>query len=227
MHFTLGNDINPKLRPFVQVIGGLGMILGDDCEILLHDVSRLDRSIVACANGHVTGRPLGSPMSAYGLRLLSGDVFSGQESVHTYAARANNGKLIKCGVIAIRDDGGEIIGLICIHFDTAKAMAAKELIDALFSYGWPEDTEPINEFFGLEIEDVFNNAFQEMKGLFDKPVPDLPKAQKKIIIKNLRERGFFLMKGAVGYVARKMGKSKFTIYGYIREIERADQRSNC
>ena len=127
----------------------------------------------------------------------------------------------------MRDDGGEIIGLMCIHFDTAKAMAAKELIDALFSSGWPSDAEPVNEFFGLEIEDVFNNAFQEMKGLFDKPVPDLPKAQKKIIIKNLRERGFFLMKGAVGYVARKMGKSKFTIYGYIREIERADQRTNC
>jgi predicted transcriptional regulator YheO len=159
-------------------------------------------------------------MSVYGLQLLSGDAFSGSQNVHTYTAKANNGKLIKCGVIAIKDGDGETIGLMCLHFDTAKARAAKELLDALFSPDWSADVTPVNEFFGLEIEDVFNNTFQEMKGLFDKPVSELSKAQKKIIIKNLMERGFFLMKGAVGYIAGKMGNSKFTIYGYIREIEK-------
>jgi predicted transcriptional regulator YheO len=221
MNVAEDNDINPKLRPFVQMVGGLARILGNDCEVLLHDVGRLDRSIVASANGHVTGRSLGSPMSVYGLQLLSGDVFSGHRNVHMYTARANNGKLIKCGVIAIKDGCGEIIGLMCIHFDTTKAEAAKELLDALFSSEWSADIEPINEFFGLEIEDVFNNTFQEMKGLFDKPVSELSKAQKKIIIKNLIDRGFFLMKGAVDYIARKMGNSKFTVYGYIREIEKS------
>jgi predicted transcriptional regulator YheO len=220
MNSAEDSDVNPKLRPFVQIVGGLAKILGNDCEVLLHDVNRLERSIVACANGHVTGRSLGSPMSVYGLQLLSGDVFSGSRNIHTYTASANNGKLIKCGVIAIKDGDGAVIGLLCLHFDTTKARAARELLDALFPFEWSADVEPVNEFFGLEIEDVFNNAFQEIKGLFDKPVSELSKTQKKLIIKNLMERGFFLMKGAVEYAAKKTGNSKFTIYGYIREIEK-------
>ncbi|MDR0616122.1 MAG: helix-turn-helix transcriptional regulator [Synergistaceae bacterium] len=220
MHLAEGHDIHPKLRPFAQLVQGLAKILGDDCEVLLHDVSRLERSIVACANGHVTGRPLGAPMSVYGLELLSGDVFSGSKSVYIYMARANNGKLVKCGVIAIRDDDGEIIGLMCLHFDITKAIAARDLLDAFFLSGGIADAEPVNEFFGLEIEDIFGNAFQEIKGQFGKPVSELSKTQKKIVIKNLINRGFFLMKGSVEYAAKQMGNSKFTIYGYIREIEK-------
>jgi predicted transcriptional regulator YheO len=202
------------------MVEGLAKILGSDCEVLLHDVSRLERSIVVCANTHVTGRSLGSPMSVYGLQLLSSDVFPKSRYIHTYTARANNGKLIKCGVIAIRDGDGEIIGLLCLHFDTTKARTAMELLGELFSADWSADIEPVNEFFGLEIDDVFNNTFQEMKALFEKPISKLSKAQKKIVIKNLIERGFFLMKGAVEYIAREMGNSKFTIYGYIREVEK-------
>jgi predicted transcriptional regulator YheO len=202
------------------MVEGLAKILGSDCEVLLHDTSCPERSIVACANGHVTGRSLGSPMSVYGLQLISSDVFRKSRYVHTYTAKTNNGKLIKCGVIAIRDGIGEIIGLLCLHFDTAKAAAARELLEELFPSDWSADMEPINEFFGREIEDVFNNTFQEMKGLFDKPISELSKPQKKTVIKNLIESGFFLMKGAVEYIAREMGNSKFTIYGYIREIER-------
>jgi predicted transcriptional regulator YheO len=214
------NGINPKLCHYARLVHALAKILGDDCEVLLHDVNHLERSIVACANGHITGRPLGSPMSAYGLELLNSDVFSKSGDVHTYTARANNGKLIKCGVIALRDDAGDIMGLLCIHFDTTRAAAAREFIGSLISFDGDSAPEPVNEFFGLEIDDVFNDAFREISGLIDRPISELPKSQKKIVIKNLMERGFFMMKGAVGYIAKEMRNSKFTIYGYMREIER-------
>ncbi|MDR1471302.1 MAG: PAS domain-containing protein [Synergistaceae bacterium] len=220
MHSSDLRGIHPKLGQYAQLVYGLAEILGNDCEVLLHDVSRLERSIVACANGHVTGRSLGSPMSVYGLELLNSGVFAKPNDVHTYIARANNGKLIKCGVIALRDGDGEIIGLLCIHFDTTRALAAREFIDSLVSSGGDAGSEPVNEFFGLEMDDVFNDVFREIKGLVDKPISELSKSQKKIIIKNLMKRGFFLMKGAVEYIAGEMGNSKFTIYGYIREIEK-------
>lgn len=212
------HGINPKLCHYARLVHALAEILGSDCEVLLHDVNHLDRSIVACANGHITGRPLGAPMSVYGLELLSSGVFSKSNDVHTYTARANNGKLIKCGVIALRDDAGDIIGLLCIHFDTTKAAAAMDFIGSLISFDGA--SEPVDEFFRLEIDDVFNDAFQEISGLIDGPISELSKSQKKMVIKNLMDRGFFMMKGAVEHIAREMRNSKFTIYGYIREIEK-------
>ena len=216
-------EMHPQLKPFVQVIHGLAAILGEDCEVILHDVTRLERSIVACANGHITGRPLGSPMSAYGLELLNTKKFANEHSTYTYMARANSGTLIRCGVLALRDAEGEIIGLICIHFDASKAQAARELLESFFAVGGGVTREePVNEFFGLELEDVFNNTMQEIRHNADKPLKKLSKVHKKEVIRTLIDRGFFMMKGAVEHVAREMGNSKFTIYAYMREIERED-----
>lgn len=213
--------MNAKLRPFVQLVKGLGIILGEDCEILLHDIERLEHSIVASANGHITGRSLGSPMSVYGLELLNSGLFSKENDVHMYMARANNGALIKCGVVALRDETGEIMGLLCVHFDTAKARAAREFFDQFLSDGLARKSEPINEFFGHDLDDVFKNALREAGAEIGKPVSSLSKKEKKAVIEKLIDRGFFMMKSAVGYVAREMGNSKFTIYGYIRELAKS------
>lgn len=214
-------EMHPGLRPFVQIVKGLAAILGNDCEVLLHDVSRLEHSIVACANEYVTGRPLGSPMTGYGLQLLSSDEFWRNDGIHTYMARANNGALVRCGVISLKDESGSVIGLLCVHMDTAKAQIAREFIEGFFSVGRgvPKE-EPINEFFGLEIEDVFKNTMHEVKIGLDKPLYSLSRSEKKEVIRNLIDKGFFMMKGAVEYVAHEMGNSKFTIYAYMREVEK-------
>lgn len=221
MSFDSISSMHPQLRPYAQLVKGLAEILGSDCEILLHDVSRLESSIVACANEHLTGRALGSPMSAYGLELLNSEKFSTNHGTYTYIAKANNGALIRCGVISLRDDSGQVIGLLCLHFDMAKAQVAKEFVDKFFSVGAESATEPIDEFFGIEIEDVFNNTIQEVRIARGKALDSLTKPEKKEVIKNLINKGFFMMKGAVDYVAKEMGNSKFTVYAYMREIEKS------
>jgi YheO-like PAS domain len=47
------------LRPVVDM---LGHMFGSTSEIVLHDLRDLDASIVAIANGHVSGRGLGGPV---------------------------------------------------------------------------------------------------------------------------------------------------------------------
>ena len=220
MHLEIAEQMHPCLRPFVQVVRGLAAILGDDCEILLYDVGMLERSIVACVNGHITGRELGSPMTGYGLQLLNtADQYPG--GVHIYMARANNGVLIKCGVIFLRDERDKVTGLLCLHIDTAKAQVAKKLIDQFFSVETDGgESEPINEFYGLEIEDVFKNTLFEIKITSGKPLYALSKGEKKEIVRNLLDRGFFMMKGSVDFLAKEMQNSKFTIYAYMREVQK-------
>lgn len=220
MHLEIAGQLHPHLRPYVQVVRGLAAILGDDCEILLYDVSMLEHSIVACVNGHVTGRELGSPMTGYGLQLLNtADRY--RNGVHIYMARANNGVLIKCGVIFLRDERDKLIGLLCLHIDTAKAQVAKKLIDQFFTAASDgENSEPINEFYGLEIEDVFKNTLLEVKIASGKPLYALSKGEKKEIVRSLLDRGFFMMKGSVDFLAKEMQNSKFTIYAYMREVQK-------
>ena len=66
----------PKLSPEVQreralilsaldtVVPMLGAMVGDHIEVVLHDLTHPERSVLRIANGHVTGRQPGSPVLA-------------------------------------------------------------------------------------------------------------------------------------------------------------------
>ncbi|NCC62792.1 MAG: hypothetical protein EOM12_18120, partial [Verrucomicrobiae bacterium] len=49
------------------------------------------------------------------------------------------------------------------------------------------------------------------------------KTEKKEVIKELHDRGFFLLKGSVDRVANEMGNTKYTIYSYIRDVQKQDK----
>jgi predicted transcriptional regulator YheO len=51
----------------------------------------------------------------------------------------------------------------------------------------------------------------------------LSKPEKKEVIKELHDRGFFLLKGSVDRVANEMGNTKYTIYSYIRDVQKQEK----
>ena len=62
--------MEPIMKEYCELVGFLGKVLGQDYEIILHDLSNMDHSVIAVANGHVSGRRIGSPMNENGLRLI-------------------------------------------------------------------------------------------------------------------------------------------------------------
>ena len=52
--------MNPYLQSFLPMVDFLAEVLGKDAEIVLHDVLDIDKSIVAIANSHISGRAVGS-----------------------------------------------------------------------------------------------------------------------------------------------------------------------
>ena len=55
------------------VVDGIAGTFGPRCEVVLHDLSTLDHSIIKIANGHVTGRTIGGSITDQGLRQLRSD----------------------------------------------------------------------------------------------------------------------------------------------------------
>ena len=53
---------NPLLEPYKALVPFLAELLGESCEILLHDISQPKHSVIAIANGFHTGRKVGSPL---------------------------------------------------------------------------------------------------------------------------------------------------------------------
>jgi predicted transcriptional regulator YheO len=51
-----------------------------------------------------------------------------------------------------------------------------------------------------------------------RPLRYTTKQEKLEILQSLEEKGFFSLKGAVETLCKELGKSRFTVYGYLREI---------
>ena len=198
------------------------------------ELSSPERSLVLCETGYVTGRSEGGPMTDFGLLMLQSEEYQSREGVFNYLAKNNRGELIKCSCIFIRDENDKIIGFLCINYDLKKAVAAQELIEGLLRVEMsgagvePAEEpgarfpEPVRESFAQDIDEVVGDSLAQVKRRIGKPFKYLTKPEKKEVVRELHDKGFFLLKGSVDILAAEMGNTKFTIYSYIREIQKKD-----
>lgn len=232
--------MNPKLKIMIPVVRGLANILGKDYEVNLHDVTMPEHSLVMCENGHVTGRAPGAPMTDFGLYMLQSEEYQNKEGIYNYLARNNRGELIKCSAIFIRDENEKMIGFMCINYDISKAVAAQELIESILHLDmekveqYPESPQaepqkpdkfpvPIREWYAQDLEEVVTDSLTQVKTRIGTPLNYLTKPEKKEVIKELHDRGFFLLKGSVDRVANEMANTKYTIYSYIRDVQKLEK----
>ena len=216
--------IRAELLPYVGLVKGLGELLGKDCEVLLHDVSAPEASIVACANAEVSGRGVGSPMTDFSFVLLHDPKYKKMDGVYNYSGRTKDGRQLKCGVHFIKDAAGEIVGFLCINMDVSKITAARAVLDEFFKIDAPSQGEPFREHFAQEIDDVVEDSIAGMKKRWGSDLSALSRVNRIRVVEALDEAGFFLVKGAMERLSAELKKSKFTIYGYLREAH-SDRRT--
>lgn len=212
--------IPQQLLAYVGLVKGLGTMLGRDCEVLLHDVSHPESSIIACENGHVSGRGVGSPMTDFGLLMQKDPKYRNMDGVYNYLAKTEEGKVLKCGVFFIKNEAGKIIGYLCINMDITKVRAAQELLGEFFKVDGNINSQDnvYRERFSREPDDVTSSSIASVKERWGNDLSLLPRADKTEVIRELEEGGFFLIKGAMERLAAEMKRSKFTLYAYIREV---------
>lgn len=210
--------IHTILKAFIPVTKGLAQMLGPDYEIVLHDISDPERSVIAIENGHVTGRKVGAPLTDLGLYILKSEKFKNVDVVPNYMTTTSDGRVLRSTTIFIRDENEKIIGFLCINFDTTKVSMFKQVIDQHLAFQRLEDLAGANhEKFASQVEELLNETIKEIKSLAGKPLRYATKEEKISVLRKLDDKGFFLLKGAVDLVAKEMGNSKFTVYAYLRE----------
>ena len=109
--------MNPFIAQFVPVADLIAQTFGPDCEVVLHDLSTPQKSVVYTVNNQVTGRQLGQSFD----RLVPQVMVSRElenDVVSNYYFRTAQGKLIRSSTALLRDRAGEVVGAICVNLDT-------------------------------------------------------------------------------------------------------------
>lgn len=234
--------INPLLESYLPVVSGMAKIMGRNCEVLLHDTSIPEASVVACYNTHVTGRAVGAPMTLFGRRLMQSEEHSGREGIYNYHAQTEDGRRLKCSVIFLRDKAGKLIGLICVNVDVSGIEQAQRFLDEFLAAsgetpaisGNPGTGDIVKgdfsgtpqfqrEAFYRSQDDVWAHVRQEMRDFIGAPLERLSPPELQRLIAKLEADGFFLIKGSINFLAGELGKSRYTIYGYLRNLRKLNK----
>jgi len=207
------------LEPFFPLVDAIAETFGRNCEVVLHDFSKPEHSIVKIANGHVTGRDIGSP--ATGLILSFVGKKTKKESIVAYSTRSKNGTDLKSTTIFIKDRKDKVIGSLCINIDITPYISMKNVIDGLsfISETSNEETKESPEKFENDVDSLISELLAQSIRKIEKPVAYMRKEDKLQIIRTLKENGLFFVKGAAKKVSNDLNVSLASVYKYLEEIK--------
>lgn len=188
-------------------------MFGDNCEVLLHDLSNLESSTYYVV-GNVTNRKVGAPLTNLGLKLLKE---KNSSNVLVYRNVTKDGKILKSVTVVVKDNN-KPIGFLCINFDITNLVSSKNLLSQLIEINETQNSmgnevflNNVNEILTFLVDSVIKNATE--------PISMMSKEDKLRIIKELSDKGVFLIKGAIEYVSKLLGVTKYTVYSYIGEVQ--------
>lgn len=218
----LMNSIHEQYIPVAEVIA---KTFGHDCEVVLHDLTVPQSSVVYTVNNHVTGRQVGQSFNHLITDVLLSQNFTNDYSANYYF-HTDDGRLIKSSTLLIRNPDKKVIGALCINIDTTRIT---ENINWLSSFIPQNPDLPLNPNYQQDrtnetehIQEIAHDLIDKIIGT--KPVEKLRRDEKVEMVRFMEQKGIFLIRGTIDRVAEKLNISKVTVYSYIEEIKEKNNK---
>ncbi len=201
-----------------SIVDGIAAMYGPYTEVVLHSLDIENPSIIKVANGHVTDRSIGAPITNLALEKLK----AGNDISEPYFSRGPQGKLLRSVTTIIRNDLNKAIGLLCINSD----MNAP--IHSLFTTMQPnisavspqlDSPETSSETFAKSPDEMLNDTIDKIikETFLDGSIP--ASKRNRVIVEQLFDNGAFNIKDAIVITANHLEVSRDTIYRYVRELK--------
>jgi len=211
------------LQPIVQM---LGSILGSNVEIVLHDLTMPERSVIGIANGHVTGRTVGSsvlsgPKDDLSFAEVMRELKVRGQAVHAvvadYPTENASGQRLKSSSVIFRDTMGEPFAALCLNADMTMFEVAHSWLERILNtkpLAQPvQASEPQMEIL---MKEIINDAVHKL----GKPIAMMNKEEKIYAVHVMMQRGLFIVKGGVERAAKALGVTRHSVYNYLEELRK-------
>jgi len=231
-------ELRPEFAPYLGMLGFLSELLGPTTEIVLHDTSDLSRSIVALANGQITGRSVGGPATDLVLKILQNREYLERDFLANYLAESSMGGTFRSSTLFIRDARSEVIGMLCLNIDDGDLIKARDLLSMLTSTtgllkstGEPAGSQPgadrarpqgalPTERLSPNVDDLTLASVARIVAAQPVEPQRMTQDEKVSVVRDLERAGVFLLKGAVAQVATALSISEPTVYRYVKQVRR-------
>lgn len=214
------------MEHYKKIVYFLGNILSPNCEIVLLDLRNNKNCITAIANGHISGRAIGAPITNLELQIISTNTWKDSNSQCNYFGSTKDNNPLRSSSYFIKDNN-ELLGMLCINIDVSPYEQLSNSILQMACANYCDSPLELMDNLSLHHEDLTNTlsdtidtVFKENIDLSSVPVNRLTQEEKISIVAALHKNGVFHMKGAVANVAERLHCSEATIYRYLNKISK-------
>lgn len=210
-------EIKKVLESFIPIAKSTAKMFGPNCEVVIHDLTNPQASVMFTVNNHVTGREIGQSFDHLVKTVLQSEDFK-DDYLAGYTFVTEDKRTIRSSTSLIRDSKQKVIGAFCINFDVEALNQMQQFMNTfLATQVEVQENETKSDD---DIENVEGIVDQLIQQIIQNSVHPVMKRHEKIeLIRFMDEKGIFLMKGSVEKVASLLGISKVTVYSYLDEIK--------
>ncbi|QIB69522.1 hypothetical protein Ami103574_09350 [Aminipila butyrica] len=219
-------ETSHKLSKYIPLVDFIGTACGSNFEVILHDVSNPNASVIAVKNGHLSGRKVGDSMTDLALEIMNSREHLKKDFIASYEGHLKSGKTFVSSTYFIKEEQ-QLLGLLCINYDPSLLKDLNRQVLALmdsFHLLSQTNSSDYSEALDSSIHDISSNIIHHVLSRI--PVtPDRMTAREKLeIIGELEKQGVFATKGSVGQTAQVLHLSEPSIYRYLKKVREEQNR---
>lgn len=194
---------------------GIAVMFGPNCETLVHDMTRPGHPILAIFNGSVTGRDVGSTADIFG------DIGDYDQTVYLNKDYTNQLVLSRDGR-TLKSTTFNVVGedyhfALGINLDITHLVRAGQLLSEMTA-----TSGDLQQTLMQDARSQLEELLRECVSAVGKEPADMKKTDRMRIIRMLYKRRAFTYQKSVAIVAERLCVSRYTVYKYMHELEKAE-----
>jgi len=210
------------IKNYIPIADFIAKVNGEKCEVILHDLSDIEHSIIYILNSQISGRQVGGSITKYALDLvMKHDDVKQDHYVNYIGKNERTGKLMRSSTLFIRNESKETIGLLCVNIDITDYVRLRDELNGLIRFNLEqyEDKPEEPERFDLSIDEIVSEIVDSVLLDSQVDISNTTQTERKDLVYKMHNRGVFKFKGAVNHVSTRLDVSPQTLYRYIKEFD--------
>ena len=204
-----------RLTAYIPFVEFIGKFLGSDAEVILYDPYKSEVHYVYNALSEEVD--VGSPMPTAERRFMEQEIYRKEDSIVNYRAFSADHSKLRSATHFIKDEDGELVGIVTINLKVDNLIEFRSVLNRLIS-GTEVPSADYYESFEPSFEDLMHKTIKDSLAKFNVPPERLTHDEKMELIRELDEKGIFLLKGSIAELSKILRLSETTIYRYINKL---------
>ncbi|MHA3061748.1 helix-turn-helix transcriptional regulator [Acinetobacter sp. ANC 4636] len=206
-----GIDEKHLLKQLDMIAQGLSETLAPFCEVVVHDLTNPEHSILAIHN-NLSGRNIGDPATELGLARIMSPEFP--SLIANYANQFADGRPAKSTSIGIKDTNGQYIAALCMNIDLTLFRGMQSALECFTHI----DTNSIVEHLEPSGSEAIRKYIDQYASKHAKTPQMLKLNERKELMAELKQNGLLDIKKAIETVAQHLGISRASAYLYFKDL---------